>query len=186
MRSTLIIILSFVFLCPVFAQETTPKKLTRKERKELRKQERQRIRAENLAKTRQIADSMNFILQAHTFVTRYGNTIPVNSTVNFFATDGENATIQLALSDFIMGANGVGGITIDGMVSKYKAIKQKHATTLLIDVFTALGTYHVTVYANYGGISTLRVVTMRGQRFELQGTLLPLEENFAFKGTPSY
>lgn len=186
MKPLLFFMLSLLFFNPSFGQDEPAKPLSRKERKELRKMERRRIRAENLAKTRQIIDSMDFILQAHTFVTRYGNSIPVNSSTNFFATDGQEATIQLALSDFIVGSNGVGGITVDGAVSKYRVREGKHSTQIFMTVNTLLGAYQVTVYANYGGVSTLKVTTIRGRRFELQGTFLPLEENYAFKGSPSY
>ncbi|BDD06252.1 DUF4251 domain-containing protein [Aureibacter tunicatorum] len=182
MKYLLIIALIFSFGFNGYAQNED-KKLSKQERKELRKKEQQ----ENLQKSSDIAESKHFILEAHTLVGRRGQSAPIQPNLNFFATDGENVTIQLAFPAAPWpGYNGLGGLTVDGRVSQYKITKGKKTVSIRIDAMSSIGSYQIFINANYGSTSTMRITGNRGERFEFRGTLLPLEENNVYKGTPLF
>ncbi len=63
-----------------------------------------------------IRDTM-FVLQAHTVFDKYGNNQMVSETINFVAIVKNEATVQLGFP-FGAGLNGVGGVTLDGKVTR--------------------------------------------------------------------
>lgn len=67
----------------------------------------------------------DFVLEAHTIVFKYGNFTYVNPTTNFIKLSGDEATVQLAFNSPYAGANGLGGITLDGRVSNVKISEDK-------------------------------------------------------------
>lgn len=67
----------------------------------------------------------DFVLEADFIIPRSGPSIYVNSNTNFISVNRNKATIQLALTNFASGLNGVGGITLDGNVSNEKMSTDK-------------------------------------------------------------
>ena len=101
-----------------------------------------RARSEQDRKLTELADSIaglqavaavknqDFVLQAQTVQFRNGTTVFVNSATNFIAVKGNRATVQISPSNYAAGPNGVGGVTVDGMISgqEYKVGKRGYAT----------------------------------------------------------
>ena len=134
-----------------------------------------RARTEQDRKLNELADSIaglqavaavknqDFVLQAQTVQFRNGSTVFVNSATNFIAVKGNRATVQISPSNYAAGPNGVGGVTVDGMVSgqEYKVGKRGYATysfnvmgmgiNAQIEVYLTPGTNQAsaTIYPNF-------------------------------------
>lgn len=59
----------------------------------------------------------SFVLEADAVTFKYGTRVQVNSTTNFISFRDGEAVVQISPSYSYAGPNGVGGITVDGMVS---------------------------------------------------------------------
>lgn len=174
----LIVLLSAVI---VFAQDTKEdKKAARKTRKE----EQQRIALNNSEELKAIIASKQFVLEANMLFSKGGMTYNLNSTTNFVGFDGDNSTIQLAFNSLV-GWNGVGGVTLDGKVTKME-IKGKEGKPNF--------TVNAVVSNNTGGLVTMifRIssdgnarVDMTGSfgdRLSYQGRIVKLSESRVYKG----
>ena len=61
--------------------------------------------------------NQDFVLEADNVTFKNGSTVFVNSSTNFISVKGNRAVVQISPSNFSSGPNGVGGITVDGMIS---------------------------------------------------------------------
>ena len=61
--------------------------------------------------------NQDFVLEADNVSFKNGMTRFVNSSTNFISVKGNRAVVQISPSDFAAGPNGVGGVTVDGMIS---------------------------------------------------------------------
>ena len=81
----------------------------------------------------------DFVLEANQVTFKSGNTVYVNSTTNFISVKGDRAVVQVSPSNFSAGPNGVGGVTVDGMISgMQKMVDKKGRTTISFNV-TGIG-----------------------------------------------
>jgi hypothetical protein len=67
----------------------------------------------------------DFVLEADQVTFKNGNTVFVNSSTTFVSVKGNRAVVQISPSNFAAGPNGVGGVTVDGMVSGMKNMADK-------------------------------------------------------------
>jgi hypothetical protein len=191
MKTILIILALSVLAIPGFSQEE--KVYTKKELRKIAKEERKAQREAEEAAMRELTEIMlsnhRFVLEADYVGDNKGARIPVNSTINFIAVDSNKAVLQLGTT-YGMGYNGVGGITVDGNVTKYelKVIEGKKSKSynLLIIVMTSLGTYDISFMLNDRGYgdATVRGNTMGQLRYS--GNLVPLDISRVYKGTSIY
>ena len=77
--------------------------------------------ADSLASIQAIAAMRNqdFVLLIDNVTFNNGNTVFVNSSVNFLSVKGDRAVVQISPSNFAPGPNGLGGVTVDGIISGY-------------------------------------------------------------------
>ena len=61
--------------------------------------------------------NQDFVLEIDNITTRSGANLFVNSTTNFISVKGNKAVVQISPSNFASGPNGVGGVTVEGMIS---------------------------------------------------------------------
>ena len=61
--------------------------------------------------------NQDFVLEADNVQFRNGSTVFVNSSTNFISVKGNRAVVQISPSNFAAGPNGLGGVTVDGMIS---------------------------------------------------------------------
>ena len=101
-----------------------------------------RARSEQDRKLNELADSLagiqavaavknqDFVLEAQTVSFKNGASVFVSSNTNFISVKGNRAVVQISPSNFAAGPNGVGGVTVDGMISgqEYKVGKRGYAT----------------------------------------------------------
>ena len=110
-----------------------------------------------------------FILKADKVTFRRGRIAYVSSTTNFVSMEGERAVIQLAFPNLPWpGANGLGGITVDGIVTSVSVTSSWMAEIVLNPLDNKAS---VTVYPTYSS-----------NRVTLSGELVPYDRRSVYKG----
>ncbi|MBK3517228.1 DUF4251 domain-containing protein [Carboxylicivirga marina] len=186
MKKILIFSLIFSFTLIVFGQEVEEKKLTRKERRALHKQQQKEL-SEQMALVLSIAiDGKQWVLEANTLQNKRGSSVNVNSSLNFIAIEGEEAFVQLG-SNTGMGQNGVGGVSVRGKVTKYEVKKNEKKGTYFITVYvtSALGSFDIRLDCNSDGqIANATVQGNSSRRVQYRGIIVPIPQSSVYKGTP--
>ncbi len=173
----------------LFAQE---QKLSRREQrakaKQLEQEQKSVLDQQKKNITQLIIDSAAWVLEADMLYNRYGRSVNVNSTLNFVGVKGEYSTVQLG-NETAMGLNGVGGITVEGRISKYKVdyIEKSESYSILMMVTSNAGTFDIQI--NCSGDGTRADATIRGNRpysIRYSGRLIPVAMSTVYKGTPIF
>src|SRR6056297_1996752 len=89
-------------------------KETREEKKKEKVEKYERL----FQNTKNILESKEFVLEAHYLGNKYGQRIPVSSTINFIMVDSSEAVLQIGNTTGV-GYNGLGGITTDGRITAW-------------------------------------------------------------------
>lgn len=130
--------------------------------------------------------NQDFVLEAQTVQFRNGATVFVNSMTNFISVKGGRAVVQISPSDFAAGPNGVGGVTVDGMVTgqEYRVGKRGFATysfnvmgigiNAQVEIYLTPGTNQAsaTIYPNFNSNTVW-----------LQGNIVPYENSRVIEGS---
>ena len=156
------------------------KSLSKKERKELRKQ--QEIEQKKIIVD--LLESKEWVIEAHTVFDRYNLSYQINPTINFVGVKGDEGAMQLGF-DGLIGWNGVGGVTIDGSVTKYelKEGNEKGSPALSIRFQgRGMGSASINITVNTSGQATARVNGDFGERITFSGIIKPLSESVVYKG----
>lgn len=97
-----------------------------------------RARSQHDRELKELADSLSgvqaaaavqnqdFVLMASQVTFKNGMTTFVNSNTNFISVKGKRAVVQISPSNFASGPNGVGGVTVNGMITGQKMMTDKH------------------------------------------------------------
>lgn len=157
-----------------------------------------RARSEVDRKLNELADSLagiqavaavknqDFVLEAQTVQFRNGASIFVDSSTNFISVKGNRAVVQISPSNFSAGPNGVGGVTVNGMISgqEYKVGKHGYATysfnvmgmgiNAQIEIYLTPGTNQAsaTIYPNFNSNTVW-----------IQGNVVPYENSNVIEGS---
>jgi hypothetical protein len=117
-------------------------KLTRQEQKEARRAELDL----NFKYLDTLIQRKDFVLKADFLENQYGEKVPVSSALNFIRVNSSNAVLQTG-SNVRLGNNGVGGVTTQGGIDRWKIVKDfKHLSyTLQFGVTTNIGFYDITM-----------------------------------------
>lgn len=130
--------------------------------------------------------NQDFVLEAQTVQFRNGATVFVNDMTNFISVKGNRAVVQISPSDFAAGPNGVGGVTVDGMISgqEYRVGKKGYATysfnvmgigiNAQVEIYLTPGTNQAsaTIYPNFNSNTVW-----------LQGNIVPYENSSVIEGS---
>nr|WP_321451259.1 DUF4251 domain-containing protein [uncultured Carboxylicivirga sp.] len=169
----------------LFAQQTE-KELTRKEKRELKKQQDAELSAA-MAKILTVSiDSQQWVLEADMLSNKTGRSIQVNSNLNFVAIDKNEAFIQLG-SNSGLGANGVGGVSVRTNITKYEVTKNEKKGTFYIQIYasSALGNWNIQVNCNSDGkIASATIQGNTSARVNYSGQIVPIGSSRVYKGTP--
>ena len=158
MRGIRLVLIMLLFGASVFAQTKEEKKAAKKAKKEAILDESKT----NTAILISMVESKKFVLEANMLYDRYGESYVLTSTINFVGFDGKNSSIQLAFQQ-ISGWNGVGGVTIDGKISKMEIIAKDDNIGFSINA---------TVQNKGGGLVTMifRVNSDGSSRVDMSGS----------------
>jgi hypothetical protein len=156
-----------------------------------------RARSEQDRKLNELTDSLagvqavaavknqDFVFEAQTVSFKNGASVFVNSNTNFISVKGNRAVVQISPSDFASGPNGVGGVTVDGIISgqEYKVGKRGDATysfnvmgvgiNAQVEIYLTPGTNQAsaTIYPNFNSNTVW-----------LQGNVLPYNSSNVIEG----
>ncbi len=160
------------------AQEN--KKQSRKEKKELRKLQ----QAEQKKVIVELLTSKTWVIEAHTVFDRYNQSYQLNPTINFVGINGDEGALQLGF-DGLIGWNGVGGVTIDGNVTKYEIKEGKESSSPTVSLRfqgRGVGSANIHITVNSSGQASARVSGDFGERITFSGMLRSIEESVVYKG----
>lgn len=182
----LIMLLALVLVIGgALAQET---KEDRRAAKKARKAEKERIALENTEQLRLICATKMWVLEANTLYGRSGASFMLTPNINFVGFDGEFSSIQLSFNDLV-GWNGVGGVTLDGKISKMeiKSKEGKPGFTINASVQNrGGGLVTMTFRVSSDGNTRVDMNGSWGEKLGFQGYIVPLSQTSVYKGTPSF
>ncbi|MBR2855902.1 MAG: DUF4251 domain-containing protein [Bacteroidales bacterium] len=157
-----------------------------------------RARSEHSRELNELADSLagvqamaavrnqDFVLEADQVTFKNGMTTFVNSNTNFISVKGNRAVVQISPSNFASGPNGLGGVTVDGMITDKQIMKDKKGRITYsinvmgvginaqVDVFIVPGTNRAsaTIYPNFNSNTVW-----------LDGNIVPYENSNVIEGS---
>ena len=129
-----------------------------------------------------------FVLEADYIIPRTGASIYVSSNTNFISIQGNQATIQLALSNQYSGFNGIGGITLDGTISNEKiSVDKKGNLNYTVNVQGAALSAMVTFNMPAGTNRCTATVTpnFSGNIVTFSGYVYPSDMSNVYTANPS-
>jgi len=173
MKSIFIIIIFYAFCLSAFSQD-----LSKKEQRKLYKQFEKEQQAEEAARETELVQIMvlqrRFVLEANQLRDKRGNMIHVSSMINFISSDSINGVIQVGSNDFL-GANGVGGITVEGPISNYKYTRneKRGSFNVTYNLHTLSGNYDVMMIISSSGRADATISSSWPGKLNFSGHLIP-------------
>ena len=162
--------------------EPEEKELSRQERKMLQ----DRIDSMQWATAMEAINDTAFVLEADQVIFKYGQRAYVSSTTNFVSVYKRDATLQVAFNVPAAGPNGMGGITLDGMVTSYKVSTSKKGDMVNIDMnVSGVGISSHLFISMFRGSNKAQVDVLpnfNSHRISLSGRILPADQSFVVKG----
>lgn len=155
-------------------------KLSRKEKKELKKQQ----QIEQKKALLDLLVGKAWVIEAHTVFDRYNQSYQLNPSINFVGIKGDEGALQLGF-DGLIGWNGVGGVTIDGVITKYEIKEGKSNSSPTVNLRfqgRGIGSANINITVNSSGQATARVSGDFGDRITFSGMLRSIEESSVYKG----
>ena len=129
--------------------------------------------------------NQDFVLEADNVTFRNGMTAFVNSSTNFISVKGNRAIVQISPSNFRSGPNGVGGVTVDGMISGQKVTTDKKGrTTFSMNVMGIGINAQVEIYMTPGSSRASATVypNFNSNTIWLEGDIVPYENSNVIEG----
>lgn len=160
------------------------RKLTRKEKKEASKA--------GLYANYKAIDTLlqhkTFVLEAEFLQGRYGEQIPVSSTINFIRVQSPGVILQTGTNSYAGGGyNGVGGITAEGTLNNYKITsdEKRLSHTVFFSTTTQIGTYDILLRISADATATATITGMTRGSLTYRGNLVAPYNSRVFKGRNS-
>ena len=143
--------------------------------------------ADSLASIQAIAAMRNqdFVLLIDNVTFNNGNTVFVNSSVNFLSVKGDRAVVQISPSNFAPGPNGLGGVTVDGIISGYQIMTDKKGRVNLTYNVSGIGlNAQIEVYISPGSSDAQATVypNFNSNTLWISGTVVPYENANIMEG----
>ena len=129
--------------------------------------------------------NQDFVLEADNVTFRNGSTVFVNSSTNFISVKGNRAVVQISPSNFASGPNGVGGVTVDGVISGQQITKGKDGRiTFSMNVMGIGINAQVEIYMFPGSNQASATVypNFNSNTVWLRGNVVPYENSNIFEG----
>lgn len=130
--------------------------------------------------------NQDFVLEADNVQFRNGSTVFVNSNTNFISVKGNRAVVQISPSNFASGPNGLGGVTVDGMISGQEIrTDSKGRITYSMNVMGIGINAQVEIYMFPGSNQASATVypNFNSNTVWLQGTIVPYENSNVIEGS---
>jgi hypothetical protein len=181
----ILLIISPGFLYGQDGESSLSKKEQKALAKEKRKAEQKAEDDKQSAITALMLEYQRFVLEADYVAGKSGSRTPVNSTLNFVIVDSLKATMQLG-SPWGLGINGVGGVTVDGKITKYelnkKETKKGVSYSVTFYVMSSFGSYDIQMWISQSGRADATVRGNVSGQLTYSGQLVPLSQSRVYKG----
>lgn len=104
----------------IYATEKTPTltKEQKKAEKARKKREKEIKDSISFELAKKAVEEGRFVITADQIRGKHGRTVNVNRTTNFVLVQGDTAVVQFALEGIVNSPNGIGGLTVEGRVTK--------------------------------------------------------------------
>ena len=157
-----------------------------------------RARSEHNRELRALADSLagvqamaavrnqDFVLEADQVTFKNGMTTFVNSNTNFISVKGDRAVVQISPSNFASGPNGLGGVTVDGMITDRQIVTDKHGRITYNMNVMGLGiNAQVQIYLTPGSSNASATIypNFNSNTVWLEGTVVPYDNSDVIEGS---
>ena len=144
--------------------------------------------ADSIASIQAIAAIRNkdFVLQIDNVTFRSGNTVFVNSSTNFISVKGSRAVVQISPSNYASGPNGLGGVTVDGVISGYQITTDKKGRVNLTYNVSGIGiSAQIEVYIVPGSTYAQATIypNFNSNTLWISGTVVPYENANVMEGS---
>lgn len=143
--------------------------------------------ADSLAsvQARAALQNQDFVLEADNVTFKTGNTVFVNSNTNFISVKGDRAVVQISPSNFASGPNGVGGVTVDGMISGQKVTVGKNGRIIFSMNVMGIGInaqVEIYMFPDSNRASATVYPNFNSNTIWLEGEIVPYENSDVFEG----
>lgn len=158
--------------------------MSRQEQKEARKAE----LYTNYVALDSVLEMKRFVLQAFFLQNQYGNRINVTSILNFIKVDSTTGVIQTGFNTADPGFNGVGGVTAEGTINRWKLNKnpKKLSYYLRFGLVTNIGVYDISMSINADNSAQATLTGLSSGKLIFNGHLVIPENATIFKGQDSH
>ncbi len=180
----LIMLLVISFACIGISQAQT--KEEKAQLKAERKAMQARIDSLMFIQAKHSIENNSFVLEADWLVFKHGENLHVTSHTNFVAVNGDEAIVQVAFHPVRSGLNGLGGVTVEGHISKYEIKYDKKGKVRLKMAVNGIGIsaeVNLTLTGESNNATVVIYPNFHSQRLTLEGNVVPLENSNVFKGT---
>ncbi len=130
--------------------------------------------------------NQDFVLEAERVQFRNGSTVFVNSNTTFISVKGNHAVVQISPSNYASGPNGVGGVTVEGVISGQEVKMDSKGRIAYSMNVTGIGiNAQVEIYMNMNSSEASATVypNFNSNTVWLQGKIVPYENSNVFEGT---
>lgn len=130
--------------------------------------------------------NQDFVLEADNVSFKNGNTSFVNSTTNFISVKGNRAVVQISPSNFSSGPNGLGGVTVDGMITDIeRTTDKKGRVTISFNVMGIGINAEIQIYMTPGSNRATATVypNFNSNTVWLDGKIVPYENSDVIEGS---
>lgn len=186
MKKLLVIASAVLLILPpaVNGQDGLTRKQQRSLLKEARKQEIAEEQELMAMYIDSIMDASSFVLEADMLLNKYGQSIQVESTINFVMVDKEAGVFQFG-DAFRMGYNGLGGATYEGFISNYRIIEDDKRGTYFVNftLTSSMGSFDISMTVTDTGRGDASVRSNFSGQLRYTGRIYGLDETRVFKGT---
>lgn len=127
----------------------------------------------------------DFVLEANQVTFKSGATVFVNSSTNFISVKGDRAVVQISPSNFSAGPNGVGGVTVDGLISGMTtSVDKKGGKTITFNVNGIGISAMIQIYMTAGSNSATATIypNFNSNTVWIDGDIVPYENSNVFEG----
>lgn len=163
------------------AQVELKQKLNRQEQKRLQQQ----IDSIQHEQALQAMRDYMFTLEANRVVFKYGQRAYVTPSTNFVAVKKNKATVQLSFNIPAAGPNGMGGVTVEGTIGKYKMETDKKGSTTLsfyVQGIAISAQVYIRMWKDNNEASITVSPNFNSNRITLEGNILPSDQSFVVQG----
>lgn len=129
--------------------------------------------------------NQDFVLEANQVTFRSGMTAFVNSNTNFISVKGNRAVVQISPNNFASGPNGVGGVTVDGMISGMQTkVDSKGQINMSFNVMGIGINAQIEIYMFPGSNQASATVypNFNSNTLWIQGNIVPYENSDVIEG----